>query len=555
MSIKMKVFKYILCSLFVCSLTSCNNFLEETPETALGKSGIYNSESSAKAALAGCYASMADYNGYSYSYYHTLEGTSGLGVSLKSNDVNLTSMDILSTDINVSNTYGALYNTIKSANDIIDGMKQSTISNVLEKNRISGEAYFIRAISYFNLVRLFGKVSLIIQPVTSYDEAQQPRADVSKVYELIINDLDSAFIKLPMPVDKLVGHPHKYAAEALLAKVYLTLAGNDVSSEYWQKCYDVAKDVYDNGGYSLVRPYGALFGSANKNNAESIFEIQFSSSVEGGCRLTETTFPVGHEIMSNVVSMGNSWGKSRPSKLAFDMFDSDDPRREASFVYGQYINKFEAGNKKNILLYPTKKVAAAKVKLVYKIGDSEYPAWKKYADPMMTASASSCNFVYMRYADLLLILAEASNEIGKSDDATTYLNMVLDRARDANGDGQISVATEKYPLAVSDAEKKDKSAFRERVLTERLKELTGECDAWYTIRRRGEYYLKSIMQKNNQQIQNWFTSQKINASSVKFVYLYTITDENVKKNMLLPFPENEIMRNGEISQEEQNYGY
>ena len=236
-----------------------------------------------------------------------------------------------------------------------------------------------------------------------------------------------------------------------------------------------------------------------------------------------------------------------------------DPRREASFVYGRYTNIFIAdAKKKNILLYPTTKKAGTSGtgdnKLVYKQGDSEYPAWKKYYDPMMTASASNANFVYYRYADLLMVLAEAANEIGSSD-AAGYLNEVLDRARDADGNGVIDPATEVYPLAVSPEEEADKALFRERIFRERLKELTGECDEWYTIRRRGTEYLRKIMEEHNTQVEAWYAAQKLDPANVKFVYTYKITDETVKKNLLMPFPADEIIRNENISQEEQNYGY
>lgn len=545
----MKTLKYILLSCTMIALTGCDDFLVETPKTSIEKEGVYNSLSSAKAALAGCYASMAGYNYTGFNYFHVLNVTSGMGVSIKANDVNLTTMNILPTDVNMTNAYNGMYETIRVANDIIDGMTESKITNEAEKNRITGEACFMRGLTYFNLVRMFGKVSLVTKPVTNYAEAQVPRAEVSKVYEQIISDLEAAYGMLPLPADKVEGHPHKYAAQALLAKVYLTMAGNDETSEYWQKAYDAALDVYQNGQYKLVRPYEKLFGSPNKNNEESIFEIQFSASVNSG-RTTETTFPVGHELMSNIATQGKSWGKTRPTQLAFHQFEEGDPRREASFVYGQYANIFEANaSKKTVLLYPTTKKDGTKNKMTYKQGDSEYAAWKKYYDPMMTATASNANFVFYRYADLLLVLAEAANEIGSAD-AATYLNEVLDRARDADGNGTIE-ENEVYPLPF---EGSDKVAMRERIFRERLKELTGECDEWYTVRRRGAEYLKKIMEEHNAYVDEWYASQKITALP-KFVYKYQVTDETVKKNLLFPFPADEINKNEHIGQEDQNYGY
>lgn len=548
----MKKNKYIFFMSFLLFI-ACNNFLEETPETSIAKKSVYNSLSTAKAALAGCYATLSAYNAYGFNYFHLLNASSGVGVSLKANDVNLASLNILPTNINVGNAYKGLYTTIASANDIISGMESSNITNEFEAKRIKGEARIIRAISYFNLVRLFGKVSLITSPVTSYQEAQHGRDEVSLVYTAIVKDLKEAADLLPQPSDKIEGHPHSFAAQALLAKVYLTMAGNDENSEYWQLAYNTAKVVYDSQSYNLVYPYEHLFGSDHNNNLESIFEIQFSATVTGG-RITETTFPIGHSLMSNILSKGKSWGKTRPSQLIFDQFDQEDPRREASFVYGQYLNIFEnKANKKNVALYPTKKGESKENGLFYKKGESDYPAWKKYYDTQMTASTTNCNFVYYRYADLLLVLAEAANEIGNAN-AADYLNEVLDRARDKNGNRTIEV-DEIYPLPVNAIERGDKILLRKRILKERLKELTGECDEWYTIRRRGFDYLRQAMEGHNMQIQTWYSAQDIPISTLKGVYIYDTSDEAVRRNLLLPFPQDEINRNENISQEEQNYGY
>ncbi len=548
----MKILKYILPVIAGVAMVSCDDFLEEKPSTQLESEGIYNSAGSANAALAGMYAKLSDYNYVGFNYYHVVSTTSGVGVSIKANDVNLTSMSILPSNVNVTNMYIGMYEVINVANDIVAGMEHSGIANVRERDRIHGEARFVRALTYFNLVRLFGKVSLITEPVTAYSEAQKPRAEVSEVYDRIVTDLKEAFRLMAEPGEQVPGFPHRYAAEALLAKVYLTMAGNDEGSKYWKEAYDAALDVYNNGGYSLVRPYADLFGSPHKNNSESIFEVQYSSSVNSG-RMTETTFPSGYPLMSNLTTQGKSWGKTRPSQRIFEMFDADDPRREASFAYGQYTDIFETNaKKKKVMLFPTTKKDGNKAGLAYKQGDSEYPAWKKYYDPLMTASATNANFVFMRYSDVLLILAEAANELNQPD-AAQYLRMVLDRARDANGNGAID-SDEVYPLDLTPAETSDKAAFRERVMTERLREFTGECDEWYTVRRRGTEYLKKIMEEHNAFIDNWYASQNI-TTLPKFVYKYDTSDRNVQRNMLMPFPADEINRNEAISQSDQNFGY
>lgn len=542
----MKTKIYILLALIGCFFSACSDFLEEKPTTQIHKDGVYGSPTTALAVLSGCYARMAGEEAYGYRYQHVLLTTSGMGVSLRSNDVNMTGMNIMANEENVEKMYIAQYDIIGVANDILDGMKKSQIDEEV-RNRIIGEASFIRAVSYFNLVRLLGRIPLLTEPVVGFEAAQQPREEVNKVYELIITDLQTAFEKLPLPnKETITGRPHRFAAQALLAKVYLTLAGNDENSEYWQKCYDAAKLVYDEQCYKLV-PFNALFGGSNKNNAESIFEIQFSAA-QGGTKITTTTIPSGHPIMP-LATEGKQSGKTRPTKLAFDMFDASDPRRDVTFAHTSYKNMFETEAKKqNLILYPTPKGTKG---LYYKKGDSEYAAWLKYADPSYV-TASSCNFVYYRYGDLLLILAEAANELGAKDESAGYLNEVLDRARDANGNGVIDAETEIQPLPVIAGEH-TRESLRDFIIDERLRELNGECDEWYTIRRRGTEKLKEIIMAHNELIYGLFGEDK--SKYPDNVYDWPSDDESVKRNMLMPFPLDEINRNEQIPQDDQNYGY
>lgn len=536
----MRTLKYIIGVGLAVGLAACDDFLVEKPQTAFEKEGIYNTVGSANAVLAGAYSTLAEYDYFGFNYFHVLNVTSGMGVSIKDNDKSLTAMNIEPTNTNMTKMYIGMYKTIRVANDIIEGMKTSTISAEAEKNRIAGEAYLMRGMTYFNLVRLFGKVSLVTMPPVSYGDAQEPRAEVADIYTQIISDLTEAYGKLPLPADKVAGHPHKYAAQALLAKVYLTMAGNEEGSEYWQKAYNAALDVYTNGGYKLVT-LDKLYGSANKNNEESIIEIQFSGSVNDG-RMTETTFPSGHSLMSNLPAKGKSWGKTRPTQRAFDQFEKGDPRRDFSFVHTEYTTLFpREGKPDKIALYPLLKKGKGQD---YINKDSEYPAWKKYADPTLV-TATNADFVYYRYADLLLVLAEAANEIG--EDAMPYLKMVLDRARDVNGDGSVDPVTEISP---KDPTATDKPALREFIFRERLKELTGECDEWYTVRRRGAEYLKKIMEEHNARIAELYGDK-----NMPVVYVYNVSDENVNKNLLMPIPADEINRNETIGQEDQNPGY
>ena len=452
-------------------------------------------------------------------------------------------MTIMANDANVESVYDAQYATIAVANDVINGMQDSKIPDKKLIDRILGEASFIRALSYFNLVRMFGMVPLYTEPVDNFMSSHKARAEVKEVYDLIISDLEISYKNLPDVDGNAIGRPHKYAAKAFLAKVYLTMAGDDASSPYWQEAYDAGKEVYDAASYKLVRPFSSVLGANYKNNKESIFEIQFAA-LQGGSRLTEMTFPLGFGALPNSVG-GNQWGKTRPTKSAFDLFSETDPRREITFAHTQYENILESNPKrKNVLLYPGMKNPAS----FYRQGDSEYAAYIKFADPSFT-TVSNCNFVYYRYADLLLVLAEAANELGLTEESLKYINEVLDRARDVNGDGSIDAETEIYPLAVESSVSKDE--LTQIILKERLLELAGEADEWYTLRRRGPKMLKSVLDIHNARLKELYP----NGALPRFVHEIPASEEDVKRNLLLPFPANEIGRNSSISDTDQNYGY
>lgn len=518
--------------------TSCSDFLEENPTTELSKEAIYGSEENVLSVLNGAYSTMAAYNSYAFRYYHVLSTTSGMFVSTKSNEIPMTSLKIESNDVNVEELYRAQYKTIGVANDILANLPGSTIKEDV-KNRVIGEASFIRALTYFNLVRLFGPVSLITQPVESFEQAHFPRTAVAEVYKQIITDLDSAYSKLPVAAVQQVGRPHKFAAKALLAKVYLTMAGNDDASEYWEKAYTEAKAVYDSQSYGLVTPFASVFDISNKNNKEVIFSIQFHSN-QGGMSLTETCLPSRNYLTPNA-TVSNVWGKTRPCKDVFDLFGKtypNDPRIDATFLHTKY---YKLDVKKDINIYPSKTKTNGQNN-----DDIEYPFIKKYVDPGYVTS-SSCNFIYYRYADLLLVLAEAANETGRTAEAVGYVNEVLSRARDKNGNS-VSDVGEVSPAAWATTLTKEQ--VRDKIMTERQIELLGEADEWYTVRRRGADFLKAIIERHNNH-----PAIKDVATLARYVYRYPSADVDIKRNMLLPFPANEIARNEAISQEEQNFGY
>ncbi|MGL5785643.1 MAG: RagB/SusD family nutrient uptake outer membrane protein [Bacteroidales bacterium] len=530
--------KIIYLFLLGCLLSSCESFLEEQPTTEMDREAIYSTVAGANSILNGCYATMTAYDYFGYRYFHTVSVTSGLWVSTRSNEVPFTSLQILPNEVNIEKLYTGIYKTIGVANDILCYLPESKIDSTA-KSTILGEASLIRAINFFNLVRLYGKVPLYTKPVTSFQGAHLPRASVEDVYAQILNDLEDAYQQLPEPAKQKTGRPHRYAAKALMAKVYVTMAGNEESSAYWQKAYDAALSVKDEGQYKLVYPFTDLFGADHKNTVESIFELQFSA-VQAGLNLTQVTLPQGNSFTINSTG-GNQWGKTRPSKQMYDIMSSaypEDPRIEGSMLHTKYYNIAKA---KDINIYPsTKKTPGANN------DDLEYPFIKKYVDKGFTTT-SNCNYVYMRYADVLLLLAEAANETGKTGEAIEIVNSLLDRARDKNGDGSYSadeVSPEAWDMSLT------KEDVRSLIMRERLIELVGEGDEWYTIRRRGYDALKSVLTAHNNH-----PAIKDKPELARYVYRLPEDEQAIRRNLLLPFPLSEITTNEAISNDDQNFGY
>lgn len=530
-------------------LTSCQDFLEEKPTTQYSAAEIYNNSKTVESALNGLYSTLISYENYGYRLYYTTQSTSGIFTTTKqpAGDLALGRLEIATNDNNVEKTYMGQYATIGVANDILYYLNQP--DNQLaapQRNKVIGEASFIRALSYFNLVRLFGRVSLITTPVMSYQESQTPRDSVVRIYRQIIRDLNTAWATMPAPTDGSLmkaGRPHKYAAKAMLAKVYLTMAtSEELTNEQkvgaFDSAYAYAKAVYDANVYSLVPKYSDLFLTTKKNSLESIFELQFNALV-GTMRLTETTMPGGSILIPN--SDGSNWGKTRPTLAAYDRFTETypgDPRLAATFLGSPYT-VLTAGVQKIKKCYPEIPTGADR---------REYmPYIRKYVDPTYNGG-SNCNFMVYRYADLLLILAEAANELGHTDEAIGYANLVLKRARDSDGNGSIS-ATELVPADW--AAGLSQAQVRDKIMIERQIELLGEGNDWFNTHRRFDYY-KQIIARHNTRLT---TMPVWTGVTVLGVFKYPDTEDLMKKNLLLPFPANEIIRNEAIPQDDQNYGY
>ena len=291
------------------------------------------------------------------------------------------------------------YSGIRSVNAILDRIGDASIPATV-KTRVAGEAQFMRGVFYFNLVRVFGRVPLVVKSLKTIQEAYAiGRTDTGLVYKQIVSDLTAAEGALPLSVPAAeVGRATRGAASAMLGKVLLTMHDYAGARDHLSK-------VITSAQYDLVSNYADLWDVTKKNGKESIFALQFIASVSAatGASFTDRWFPYQYPLFPNITTGG---GYNIPTTDLVAAYEGGDLRKAAS-LKENYVNK-------------------QGVTVTGLQGRFEY----KFHDTPIKSGGTSDNWPVLRYADVLLMYAEALNEIGfvPGGEAVSYLNKVRHRA-------------------------------------------------------------------------------------------------------------------------------
>lgn len=528
----MKILKYSILSLAVLSSISCKKFLTEDPEGILTIDQYYKTQADAVNGINAIYFSLNQGGSSLQTPYNTLFNT---GMNMANDDEDpgpgATNPDVRSlsvqahssTNLRIYEIWQQHYATIRRANIAIAKIPTIEFDANL-KGRLIGEAKFLRGLYYFNLVRLYGDIPLITEPqdfikASEYAIAKSPSTEV---YLQIEKDLKEAADALPVSyTSPNVGRATKGAAKALLAKVYLTKASLplNITSNY-ADAVRVAEEVLSpadggtgNFGYDLFDNYADAFLPATKNGKEHIFSAQFKSNSQA-----QGNNENPRAIMSNIPGLtGNYAHMTRFYTVGTDKFYSiyklypaNDKRRDVTFVT-RYTspsngNFYSLGIDGKAYTYKSTDPAPT-VELV--------PFFNKFWDPSSTAitSESSANVPILRYSDLLLVHAEAENELnGPTAKAFKSLNRVRKRA----GLPELNLTTTP-----------DKNTFREAVYLDRRLELVYEYQRWFDL----------IRQKD------------ANGNSTFVANLHKVGKTNAKdKHRLYPIPQSEIDNNPLLTQ-------
>ena len=497
------------------AFNGCSDELEKIPETDFSENQVFSTEQGVETAINGIYLAMSSGQYHGSAFHGLIAPVSGKFYSQQGASEDATRLNTSPSNIWLVDMWPQMYSAINSANSLIANLEGSSLPNA---EAAMGHAYFARAVTYFDLVRLFGGVPLRLEPVDS-ESLYLPRATQEEVYTQIISDFGKAEEMLPENPE-LEGRPKKYAANAFLAKVYFTMASENKDQALYNQAKEEALKVV--GEYSLTPTYAELFDPANENTSESIYEIQYGHT--GALRNSEAPRSYTPSNSAYVPANIRTFGRWKPNKETFtnhsDQYPGD-PRIDATFIY----NSYPLSNGGDADVYP-----------VQINGNDGFPYLRKYIDPTYNGTTTKRNFLKLRYADVLLMLAEIENELSGPANAYQYVNQVLARARNTE-DGMAEQPADWNGMTQEE--------FRQRIRKERQYEMLGEGHEWFDTRRYGyEYFLEEVVILHN----NFIDSLSAENNNVRdFIY------PEDRKNMLLPIPFNEISRNPAV--DEQNPGY
>ncbi len=436
----MKRFIFITGLLALC-LTSCEDFLEEEPVGILTTSQFFKTPNQIQTAIDGAYRGLARpftsvFLGLPISEFLSFTALPGFSTNPFGTGPDEASFVRLD-DIDPGNGYlreafNTVYIPMENINTVIANISETAVIDEAAKNKYLGQMYFLRAYHYFYGVKLFGEIPLKTTPTTSISDVELSKATVEKIYNQIVADLENAETT-GLPWRDESGHASLGAVKTLLAKVYLDMAGFPLQkgAEYYQKAYEKAKEVIASGEFILFENYSDLRDPANKNKGEHIFMVQRQSNVANS-ELHNAVLPPA------IPSAGN-------------IFES------ALLPTIEFYNSYAAGDRR------TEEKA-----FFYTYAPGEVTTYKYWDEEAAVTPPSGANIPIFRYADVLLMCAEAKANV---DGGTT--------SEPAAIDAYFQVRNRAFPN-----EAKPASITVEEMLKERIWELTFEyLLTWFDLQR------------------------------------------------------------------------
>lgn len=434
---------YITSLLFMAlSLGSCHDdLLNPVPESILTTANAFHSAKDIDLAVLGIYNRLqsripSDFqlmeipsdNMYGF-YYATAPGMAEIDA-----------LEVSAENPKLDSFWKDTYNGIFRANTVLANIDIPTNYTASQKEQFIGEAKFMRALFYFDLVRIFGGVPAITQIVTVDESREIPRATEQEIYSLIVEDLQYAIGTLPQPADIDRGRASQAAAVALLAKVY-------VYREDWNAAKTYLEQLFMDFDYSLVPNYADLFRIETEDNSETIYAVTYVGGTNGH-NLTYALAP--HGGIYGTINDGSR--VARPTWDLHKVYEEGDTRFEVTITEEQLTFASNPGD-------PT----------------IWFPYFSKWIIPVEIRNSSGLDIPLLRLADMILLYAEVLYNLDQPDQALEQINRIRERAF---GD-----AANNYTLA----DIPDQEAFLDKLLLERRLELAVENNRWFDLVRTGRF--------------------------------------------------------------------
>ena len=448
-------------------MTSCgDSFFDLEPASSVTIDKVYKTASDYNVAVIGCYAKLqSQVNFYTECCEYRSDNLSlGAPTAGTQDRYDIDHFTEKPSNGILSSYWANFNNNVYRCNLLLDQIDGANFAENLKK-QYKGEAMFIRALNYFNMYRIWGGVPATKHVVSAAEALKVARYSDEQMFDLIAGDLKEIVDNNYLPETYSsadMGRVTSGAAKALLGKVYLTF-------HKWTEAKDILSQLI--GKYQLVSPIAQVFNVDNKNNNEIIFAVHFNKEIEGE----------GHSFWYNLTNA------------------SDDTNQTSSL-----LNTFPTGDaRKDLITYVQ---VEKNVRLMNKFYDTKSPTFKTVGNDQ----------ILLRYADVLLMYAEALNEIqydaSEGSLALKYLNAVRQRA------GISNLTAKQLPT---------QEKFRKGILVERQREFPYEGQRWFDLVRMG--FAKSVMAENGVEIKDY--------------------------QLLFPIPQQEIEKVGDKSILWQNPGY
>lgn len=562
------ILKITLSLLLILSFSACN-FLDKQPHE-LTPETYFNNESELQLFLTGVYSPLGQENFYGNYYPLYNAGGDDLSFFQRANPT----QSIICANANNTNEFvtafwRVLYDGINRANILIENVDRNPEITESYRNQVKAEALFLRGFYYFNLVQAFGDVPFRIEAVQSVNNLALPRTDKQVIYDQIIQDITTAIPDLRSASNTNPGYVTQSAAKGILARIYLFRAGEHYRDKkpagsevknYFEQARKWALEVRDSQIHGLVPDYSRVFSdmAQDEYNSYGIKESIWEAELAGN-RISQPDWAAGR--IGNVIGFGSAvdhsaiaavkdlGGIKNPgysykfvyaSTKLYDLYRSENDSVRSQWNITPYEYKFASGGNRELTgieyYFGKKPIGLTEIdgvpvtELAQSGSRTEVRCAAKYRRELekvlpKNKNYTPINFPILRYSDVLLMIAEAENEINNAPTQLAYesLNEVRRRAK-----------IEEYSIASG----LDKDAFREVIKNERAMELCFEATRRWDLVRWGDFY------KNMQDMRTVVATNENWVAAFKYAANYYNVSEHYN---YFPIPSLEMSVNNQIT--------